>query len=153
MRAGSEEARAGSMAEAAESYRRALALALDQPQQPSRIAYAAWHLGDVCFHSPEACPPGAARQRTEVSYEIFGALYGPEHPVVIPILLRLAEIHAGDGDAAGAQRLVERADRITDRTFPESHFMRLRTGGHRPAEDLDPQELLRILAEVDILGG
>ncbi len=153
MRSGAEQVHGGSMAEAAGSYRRALELAVQQPHQPSRIAYSAWHLGDVCFQSPDVCPPGAARQRTRVSYEVFGVVYGPEHPVVIPILLRLAEIQALDGDPATAQALVEQADMITARTFPESHFMRIRSDGHRPAADLDPQELLRILAEVDLLGG
>jgi hypothetical protein len=153
MRAGTDAARAGQSVEAAVHYRRALAISVDPPHQLSRIAYAAWHLGDVCFESPPACAPGEARQRTENSLHVFGALYGPDHPVVIPILLRLSEIHARNGDEAGAAELVERADAITERAFPESHFMRVQTGGHRPASDLDPQELLRILAEVDILDG
>jgi hypothetical protein len=84
---------------------------------------------------------------------VFAALYGPEHPVVIPILLRLAEIETRDGDPKGAAALVARADRITARTFPDSHFMRARSGDHRPAADLDPREVLQILADVDILGG
>ena len=52
-----------------------------------------------------------------------------------------------------AADLLERADRITVRAFPESHFMRTRLGTRRPAADLDPQELLRILAELDTLDG
>ena len=153
MRAGGEAFRSSRFAEAADHYHQALAISARQPHQPSRIAYSAWHLGDACFAAPGECPPGTARQRTEESLQIFAALYGPEHPVVIPILLRLADIDEREGNDAGAASLRTRADAITERTFPESHFMRVQNDGHRPAADLDPQELLRILAEVDILGG
>ncbi len=153
MKSAREAELAGEPARAAESYRRALGAAARQPHHPGRVAAASWHLGDVCFRHDGLCHPGEARHWTQESFRVFGAIYGPEHPVVIPVLLRLSEIHALEGDAAGAEELLEQADRITARAFPESHFMRVRSEGHRPASDLDPQEVLRILAEVDILDG
>jgi hypothetical protein len=137
----------------AEHFRQALAASLQEPSNPNEVAYAAWHLGDLCFKHPTACRAGEAEAGTGEALAIFEIHYGPEHPVVIPVLLRMAEIRAGEGDAASAAALREKADRITARTFPESHFMRARMGTHRPAADLHPQELLRILADVDPLGG
>ena len=153
MRAGADAASQGRRGEALGFYRQALALAVEDGHQPIRLAHSAWYVGDVCFDAPDLCAPGEARRRVAQSFAIFSALYGPEHPVVIPILLRQAALEARDGDPEEAARLVEQADRITARTFPDSHFMRSRSGDHRPASDLDPVELLRILAEVDILDG
>ena len=153
MRSGADAAAQGQSAQALAFYRQALELAVEDGHQPIRLAHSAWYAGDVCFEAPQLCEPGEARRRVAQSFTIFAALYGPEHPVVIPILLRRAEIEARDGDAEEAARLVEQADLITARTFPDSHFMRSRAGDHRPASDLDPVELLRILAEVDILDG
>jgi hypothetical protein len=153
MESGEEAARVGGDAEAGDFFGRAMELAIAQPHQPGRLAYSAWRLGDVCFRKPALCPVGEAKLRTGQALAIFSALYGPEHPVVIPILLRLAEIRAQQGDTEGAADLLERADQITARTFPESHFMRARSGAHRPAADLDPHELLQILADLDTLDG
>jgi hypothetical protein len=153
MRAGAEAAREGRPEEALAFYRQALSLVSEGGHQPVRMAHSAWYVGDVCFEHPDLCEPGEARQQVSRSFALFAALYGPEHPVVIPILLRLSAIDAREGDERGARQLLERADRITARTFPESHFMRSASGSHRPASDLDPMELLRILADVDILGG
>ncbi len=143
----------GELALAIECFERAVALAGLNPRRLNRLASATWHLADVCFKNPGRCPPGRARRDTLASYEIFAAHYGPEHPVVIPVLLRLSEIRAEEGDLANARALREQADRITARTFPEAHFMRARMGDHRPAESLHPTQLLEILAELDRLGG
>ena len=153
MRAGAELDSSGKPAEALAHYRRALELARQEPHDPVRLAHAAWYVGDVCFENPGLCDRSEAERRVGQSFAIFAALYGPEHPVVIPILLRRSEIAARAGDTAAAQDLLEQADRITAQSFPDSHFMRSRSGSHRPASDLDPMELLRILADVDILGG
>lgn len=152
MRAGAEAEGAGLHAEALTDYRRAMEIALQESHQPIRLAHTAWYLGDLCFENQDLCEPGEAALRTRESLAVFGALFGPEHPVVIPILLRLSEISAREGNDEQAAALLARADRITARSFPDSHFMRSRHGSHRPASDLDPQELLRILADVDILG-
>lgn len=153
MRAGAEAEGAGRPEDALACYRRALEIALRQSQQPIWLAHTAWYLGDLCFENEDLCASEEAALRTREALAVFAALFGPEHPVVIPVLLRLSEIDARDGRPARAAALLERADRITARTFPDSHFMRSRSGTHRPASDLDPQELLRILADLDILGG
>jgi hypothetical protein len=134
-------------------FRTALEAARDDARSPNELAYAAWHLGDLCFEHPPLCGQGEAEASTLEALRTFEARYGPEHPVVIPVLLRLAEIREGQGDPAAASELREKADRITDRSFPDSHFMRARMGTHRPAADLHPQELLQILSEVDPLDG
>ena len=134
-------------------YELALEAALEEPGNPNHLAYATWHLGDACFQFPEDCETGDAERKTEISLALFGEHYGPEHPVVIPILLRLSVIKAEIGDPDAAAALLEQADRITARTFPESHFMRARMGKHRPASELHPLEILQILSEVDRLGG
>ena len=141
----------GDRVDAVAAFERARELAWHE--RPDRVAYTRWHQGDMCFKRPSWCPPGEAERATDEAYEIFAVEYGPDHPVVIPVLLRLSEIQSERGDGEGAQRLLERADRITEQTFPESHFMRSRIGAHRPAADLHPQELLRILAELDLLDG
>jgi hypothetical protein len=146
-----EAAHQGDRAEARAAFERARELAFRE--RPDRIAYTRWHYGDMCFKRPDWCAPGEAERATEQAYEIFAVEYGPEHPVVIPVLLRLSEIRAAQGDAEAAGVLLDRADQITARTFPESHFMRSQIGAHRPASDLHPQELLRILAELDLLDG
>lgn len=142
------DARAG-----VEHYQRAVEAALEEPGDPTQLAYASWHLGDACFRYPDSCAAGEAERKTRISLALFGEQYGPEHPVVIPILLRLSAIEADLGDPEQAKALLEQADRITARTFPESHFMRARMGNHRPASQLDPLEILQILAEVDRLDG
>ena len=85
MRAGAEAQQEGRPADALSHYRQALQLAIGDGHQPVRLAHAAWYVGDVCFERPELCAPGEARQRVGQSFAIFAALYGPEHPVVIPI--------------------------------------------------------------------
>ena len=155
MQRGAQAVEAGDAAAGAQQFRVALEIAREDPSGSgvNELAYSAWHLGDLCFKRPGVCEPGEAELRTAESLDLFGDLYGPEHPVVIPVLLRMADIRAGEGDEADAARLREKADRITAQTFPESHYMRSRMGKHRPASGLHPQELLRILADVDLLGG
>jgi hypothetical protein len=146
-----EAANDGDRRAAMAAFERSLDLA--RRERPDRRAYTRWHQGDTCFKRPRWCPSGEAERATEEAYDIFAIEYGPEHPVVIPVLLRLSEIHAQVGDDEGAEEFLGLADRITARTFPESHFMRSRIGAHRPASDLHPQELLKILAELDLLDG
>lgn len=134
-------------------YELALEAAREEPGNPNHLAYANWHLGDACFRYPESCATGDAERKTQISLALFGEHYGPEHPVVIPILLRLSAIKAQIGEQEAAEALLQQADYITARTFPESHFMRARMGSHRPASQLHPLEMLQILAEVDRLGG
>lgn len=153
MRAGVESAEAGDDASAVEAFGSAVLLARLEPGHPDQLAYASWHLGDVCFRSPQLCPPGEDERETQRSYDLFAAHYGPEHPVVIPILLRLSELRARAGDTQAAQALLEESDEITARTFPKSHFMRAGAGSYRPAASLHPQEILQILSELDTLGG
>lgn len=130
-------------------YERARAAAHD----PRESAYANWHLGDACYRYDGLCGPDEAESTTRVSLALFGDLYGPEHPVVIPILLRLSVLAARRGDADTSTALLAQADYITARTFPESHFMRARSGDERPASQLHPLQVLKILAEFDRLGG
>ena len=153
MRAGVESSEEGDEAAAAAAFGRAVGLARLDPLHSDELAYASWHLGDVCFHSPDLCPAGEAERETQISYDLFAAHYGPEHPVVIPILLRLSALHEQRGDAAGAKALLDESDEITARTFPASHFMRAGSGSYRPAASLHPQEILEILSEMDLLGG
>ena len=153
MRVGIESNQVGDGAAAVEAFGRAVELAGLDPSRPDELAYATWHLGDACFHSPGLCPAGESERETQASYDLFADRYGPEHPVVIPILLRLAALHARRGDAAGASALVEESDEITARSFPASHFMRAYIGSYRPASSLHPQEMLEILSEMDSLGG
>ena len=122
-------------------------------REPRQSAYANWHLGDACFRYDGLCGPGEAESTTRVSLALFGELYGSEHPVVIPILLRLSVLAARRGDTDASAVLLAEADRITTRTFPESHFMRVQSGSQRPASQLHPLQVLKILAEFDRLGG
>jgi hypothetical protein len=153
MRSGVDAANSGQPALAIASFERAVELARRDPRRPNRIAYAAWHLGDVCFRQPDLCPTGQAERSTRESLAVFMATYGPEHPVVIPVLLRLAALRDADADPQAANALSEQADRITERWFPESHYLRSHMGAYRPASSLHPQELLRILSELDLLDG
>ena len=153
MRAGVDAANAADPATAIASFERAVEAAQREPENPNRLAYASWHLGDLCFKQPDFCEPGKAERSTRQAFDAFASNYGPEHPVVIPVLLRLGDIRAGQGDAEGAEQLREQADRITERWFPESHYIRSRMGAYRPASSLHPQELLRILSELDLLDG
>lgn len=129
------------------------ARAREVAQEPRQSAYANWHLGDACYRYDGLCGPGEAETTTRVALALFGAMYGPEHPVVIPILLRLSVLAAGRGDADASAELLAEADRITTRTFPESHFMRAQSDNQRPASQLHPLQMLKILAEFDRLGG
>ena len=122
-------------------------------REPRQSAYANWHLGDACFRYDGLGGPGEAESTTRVSLVLFGELYGPEHPVVIPILLRLSVLAARRGDADSSAALLAEADRIITRTFPESHFMRAQSGSQRPASQLHPLQMLKILVEFDRLGG
>jgi hypothetical protein len=153
MQSGVEAVARDEPAVAVEHFGRAIELARQRPRRGNQLANATWHLADVCFRHPGSCQPGGAWRETLAAYEIFAAHYGPEHPVVIPVLLRLSEIRAREGDLASARALLDQADRITARWFPESHFMRARMGDHRPAASLHPRELLQILAEIDLLDG
>lgn len=122
-------------------------------RKPQQSAYANWHLGDACFRYGGLCSVGEAESTTQVSLVLFGELYGPEHPVVIPILLRLSVLAARRGDPDTSAGLLAEADRITARSFPKSHFMRAQIGRQRPGSQLHPLQMLRILAEFDRLGG
>ncbi len=153
MRLGVESVNRGDPRAGVAHYEQALEAAREEPGKPNHLAYANWHLGDACFRYPESCASGEAERKTQISLALFGGQYGPEHPVVIPILLRLSDIKTQLGDPEEAEVLLEQADRITARTFPESHFMRARMGTHRPASQLHPLEILQILAEVDLLDG
>jgi len=155
MQRGALAVEAGDPATGVEQFRQALESAQEHggSEGSNELAYSAWHLGDLCFKHPDLCQPGDAETWTLVSLLAFERLYGPEHPVVIPVLLRMAEIREGEGDGSAAVALRARADGITARSFPESHYLRSRLGTHRPASGLHPQELLRILADVDLLDG
>ena len=151
-RLAAESVRSGDPAGAVAHYEEALEAALEQePSSVNQLAYANWHLGDACFRYPDSCDERDTDRRTQASLALFAEHYGPEHPVVIPILLRLSLLEARRGNRAAALDLLEQADRITTRAFPASHFMRVRRGPHRPAAQLHPLQLLKILAEVDQL--
>jgi hypothetical protein len=127
----------------------------DESPKMLELAYTCWHLGDLYFREPQLIRmEGSARSERllEMSLASFQQYYGPEHPVVIPVLLTLGAVYERRGDEAGARALVEEADRVTARSFPESHFLRS-TREPRPAASLPPQELLRLLHEREPLDG
>ena len=93
MRLGVESVDRGDPRAGVAHYEQALEAAREEPGKPNHLAYANWHLGDACFRYPESCASGEAEQKTQISLALFADLYGPEHPVVIPILLRLSDIN------------------------------------------------------------
>ena len=132
---------------AASHYRQALHLARHEALPPEELAFSSYRLGDAIRVAPAAARGEDARSLLEEARRHFETAYGTEHPVLIPVWVRLAELRAraADADAAAAARAA--ADRIAVRFFPESHFLRERYGAARPAAMMHPLEMLFLVAE------
>ena len=153
MDAGLRDQGEGQFERARTHFTAALEIARGTPSKPVWLAYSTWHLGDLYYEYAELGTPREVEALLDESYAAFATVYGPQHPVVIPVLLRLSQLHAARGDTDAAAELLELADEVTARRFPESHFLRVRHGQERPASGMHPHEVLRLLDEIDSLDG
>jgi len=151
MAAGLDASDVGRPSAAALHYRRALAVARRERLPAEELAFSAYRLGDLIRREPQLARGETALALLEEARDQFRRGYGPEHPVLIPVLARLARIYAEAGDTEASEAAREGADRIAVRFFPESHFLRERFGAARPAELVHPLEVLAMLGEDESL--
>jgi hypothetical protein len=152
MSAGLGAAEIGDIAAAAGHYRLALDLVHRERLPSEEHAFSAYHLGDLMQRHPAAVPEDGgetALALLEEARACFAKTYGPDHPVLLPVLARLAQIRESAGDAEGAAAARDTADRIAARFFPETHFLRERFGAARPSQIVHPLEILALLADED----
>ena len=94
MNAGLRDLGEGHYASAQYYFTASLEIARGTPAKPVWLAYSSWHLGDLYYEHPELGTLRAAEALIDESHAAFAEAYGSQHPVVIPLLLRLSQIHA-----------------------------------------------------------
>lgn len=136
----------GQRTTAVRHYRAAVRLAQREGLPAEERAFSSYRLGDAIRLHPEAGQGESAMALLDESRRHFERAYGPDHPVLIPVWVRIASLRAAGGDEAAARAARAAADRIAVRCFPESHFLRERYGSERPASLLHPLEMLQLVA-------
>lgn len=135
----------GDLEEAARHYRRAVRVARVEALPREELAFSAYRLGDVLRERPDLARGESALALLDEARAGFADAYGAEHPVLLPVWVRIASIHDERGEPEAAEAARAAADRIAVRFFPEGHFLRERFGDARPASLLHPLEILAIL--------
>jgi hypothetical protein len=151
MTAGQRAAELGDLDAASTHYRRALGIARSEPARTEELAFSAYHLGDTLLEHPGTSWASSPRPRAiallEESLSAFERRYGPTHPILMPVLSRIARARSSVGEHATAAAAIARTDRIAAHSFPESHFLRERFGATPSAEVLHPAEMLKLLRQ------
>jgi hypothetical protein len=145
MEAGLDAWQLGHPDAAALHYRRAVQLARKERLPCEELAFSTYHLGEAIRLRPETSRGESALALFEESRGHFEDCFGADHPVLIPVLVRIAALQAETGNPAQAEIARTRADRIAVRFFPASHFLRERFGVSRPAAMLHPLEVLDLM--------
>ena len=147
MAAGLDASELGELDVASRHYRDAVRLARSEQLPSEELAFSIYRLGEAIRVQPALAEGEQALALLQEARRHFARAYGPRHPVLIPVWIRIASIQAQQGDiaAAGASRAT--ADEIAIRFFPERHFLRERFGAARPAAILHPLEILRLIGE------
>ncbi len=149
MASGLDSWEVGDAEAAADHYRRALGIARSEALAPEELAYSSYRLAEAIRLHPSTSRGESALALLDESRRHFEAAYGTEHPVLIPVWVRLAELRSERGDEEGARSARAAADRIAVRFFPESHFLRERYGAARPALMMHPLEVLQLIGGRD----
>ncbi len=147
MAAGLDAWAVGDVSSAADQYRLALHLARERQLPAEELAFSSYHLGEAIRLHPTTSRGETALALLDEARRHFQTSYGVEHPVLIPVWVRIAQIQSDRGDDEAAANSWERADRIAVRFFPASHFLRERYGAARPALMLHPLEVLHMIGE------
>lgn len=151
MEAGLAASELGRPAEAERHYRRALELARRESLPREELAFSSYHLAEALRLQSEARGSrGSQRSQTALALfrearRHFEACFGADHPVLIPVWVRIAALEAASGRPEAAEAARTTADRIAVRFFPASHFLRDRFGAARPAALLHPLEILHLM--------
>jgi hypothetical protein len=148
MAAGLDAAEMGNLDAAAGHYRSALHVARFERLPAEELAFSAYRLGDLTRQQPDTArdeseSPLALLDEARASFE---HAYGAEHPILLPVWARIAQVHESAGHDEEANAARANADRIAVRFFPETHFLRERYGAARPAAIMHPLEVLALLA-------
>lgn len=149
MSAGMDAADVGDVSAAARHFRRAVKLAKQERLPAEERAFASYRLGDLLRLQPDAARGEDVLSLLEESRASFERAYGPDHPVLLPVWMRLALVHDANGATESADVARAAADRIAVRFFPEHHFLRERFGAARPAEVVHPLEVLALLGDAE----
>jgi hypothetical protein len=147
MSAGLDAWQTGNVEAAARHYRDAVKVARERGLPAEEMAFSTYRLGEAIRVRPETARGEAALALFEESRLHFERAYGPDHPVLIPVWVRIASLQAANGESAAAVDARARADGIAVRSFPESHFLRERYGAARPGLMLHPLEVLQLLRD------
>lgn len=145
MAAGLDAWAIGDRATAIRRYRQAVRLARQRGLPDEELAFSTYRLGDALRLHPEYARGESALALLDEARRHFESAYGCDHPVLIPVWVRIAALQSAAGDPAAARSSRETADRIAARFFPESHFLRERYGTARPGSLLHPLEILQLV--------
>jgi hypothetical protein len=147
MSAGLDASDLGNLDAASGYYRKAVQLARREQLPNEEMAFSIYRLGESIRVQPELAEGETALALFGEAHQHFASAYGPHHPVLIPVLIRIAAIQAERGNAEAAAATRATADAIAARFFPERHFLRERFGTTRPAAILHPLEMLQLVGE------
>ena len=153
MAAGLDASDLGDLEAASGHYRRAVRVARNEKLPNEELAFSIYRLGESIRVQPGLSQDETALALLQEAQQHFARAYGPGHPVLMPVWVRIAAIQAESGDDQAADASRARADAIAVRFFPERHFLRERYGAARPAAILHPLEVLRLLGEPEAEDG
>jgi hypothetical protein len=146
MAAGLDATDIGDHASAYRHFQRAVAVARNERLPDEELAFSIYRLGEEVRTHPDAARDEDALDLLHQARRHFDRAYGPKHPVLMPVWVRIATIQEERGNTEGAAESRVVADEIALHSFPESHFLRERFGAARPASMLHPLEVLHLIA-------